>query len=132
MDYLATIDTELNTTADSPKSTTIKLTAGYLLGGFLYFPSGPAGKLHCVVKHGLHQILPVNNGENYALDDAVVKLHFGYMIDVPPYQLEVLTWNESVTYSHTLTICIALDPLVKQTRKRKGVNLLSRIFGGNS
>jgi len=130
MDYVAHITTEITYSEDSPKSTILELTAGFLLGGFLYFPSGPAGMLHCIMKRGLHQILPANQGASYAIDDAVVPLHLGFMLGEKPYQIEVLTWNDSETYSHTLTLCIFLDPLVKQVVKKKGTSLLSRIFGG--
>ena len=129
MDYIAHIDTGTKYSEDSPKSTTLELTSGFLMGGFVYFPSGPAGLLHCIVRRGLHQILPANEGANYAIDDAVVPLHLNYMLDTRPYELEVLTWNDSETYSHTLTICVFLDPYIKEIIKKKEGSLLSRILG---
>jgi len=129
MDYLRHITTEHSTyTEAAPKQTVMLITKGRIVGGWLFFPSGPAGTLHVVVRRGIHQVFPVDPGNSYALDDCVIPLFGGVEITQPPLQLEIITWNTSTTYNHTLTLCLFLDPF-SDPRTRK--NWLSRILGKN-
>lgn len=114
MDFIYKINTPPNTSADDPKITIAKLTRGRLIGGFLYFPSGPAGTLNCLAKIGVHQIFPFNVGQAYALDDCVTPMHFGFDLLEPPFQIDLITWNTSTLYTHTLTVGLFLDPLEKK------------------
>jgi len=111
MDYAWKIDTPHSKYDEAaPMLTTLQLTGGRLVRGFLYFPSGPAGLLHLVVLRGLNQIIPAEKGSNYALDDCVVPLLPDLDLDQPPYTLDALTWNESTEHNHTLTLSLSLDP----------------------
>ena len=110
MDFIYKITTPKAGTAGNPKTTIARLTRGRLTGGFLYFPAGPAGTLHFLAKRGVHQILPFNVGQSYALDDCVVPLNFALTLAEPPFQIDLITWNTSVLYEHTLTVAIFLDP----------------------
>ena len=114
MDFVYKIDTPANTSIDDPKITIAKLTRGRLVGGFLYFPSGPAGTLHFLARTGVHVLLPFNVGQSYALDDCVIPIHFGIDLPEPPYQVDLITWNTSTLYSHTLTVGLFLDPKKEQ------------------
>lgn len=129
MDYVSKIDTETTYSEEGPKKTIIRMTRGLLKGGFLYYPSGAAGLLHCVVTRGPRQLLPANRGSSYALDDCVVPLDISTYLYQPPYDIEVLTWNDSTSYSHSLTIGLFLDPFQKELPVRKAGTLLSRLFG---
>lgn len=114
MDYVARITTEHSLyTASAPKTTLLHLTEGTLVGGWIYFPPGPAGLLHTLLKVALHQIAPINKGEDYAMDDVLVPINL--QIDVSETQnvLEIMTWNESTLYDHTLTVALYLDPAQK-------------------
>jgi hypothetical protein len=113
MDILQYISTPLTTTESNPLKTTIKLTRGRLSGGALYFPSGPAGKLHFVALIGVHQIIPFNAGQNFRLDDCVVPLSLGFDLLEPPYELDCITWNDSTLYAHVLTLVLHLDPMIE-------------------
>ena len=110
MDFVQYISTPANTTEAAPLITRLKLTKGRLTGGFIYFPYGPAGTLHILARIGIHQILPFNTGQNYRLDDAVIPLHLRIDLSHPPYEIELVTWNDSTTFAHALTICFFLDP----------------------
>ena len=110
MDFLKYISTPANTTEAAPSVATLKLTKGRLTGGFIYFPYGPAGTLHFLARVGIHQILPFNTGENYRLDDAVVPLHLRINLVHPPYEIQLVTWNDSTSFAHALTVCFFLDP----------------------
>lgn len=110
MDFLAYISTPKSTDAASPKITLLHLTKGRLAGGLLFFPSGPAGTLHFLARLGLHQILPSNQGENYRLDDCVFPFSLGIDLVEPPYVVECVTWNDSNSRAHVLSVCFFLEP----------------------
>ena len=110
MDFIQYITTPIGKTEAAPLITTIKLTRGRLIGGFVFFPSGPAGKLHLIARIGIHQIVPFNTGQNYRLDDCTVPLSFGIDLLEPPYEVDIVTWNDSTEYAHVLTVGFSLDP----------------------
>lgn len=110
MDFSLTISTPMNTTEANPLCTPLKLTEGRLCAAHLYFPPGPAGKLHFIATFGIHQIIPFNTGESIALDDCVLPLSLGFDLIEPPFLLTCKTWNTSTLYDHTLFITVTLDP----------------------
>lgn len=114
MDIVQYINTLKNTTEDNALVTTIKLTRGRLTGGLIYFPSGPAGKLHFLARIGVHQIIPFNTGQNLRLDDCVTPLSIGIDLLEPPYELDCLTWNDSTLYDHALTLVLYLQPITAE------------------
>lgn len=112
IDFLKYISTPWQNGEDNPLITPVKLTKGRLTGGLLFFPSGPAGKLHFLARVALHQILPFNTGENYRLDDCVVPFHLAIDLHQPPYEIDCITWNDSTQYPHVLTVCFFLQPSI--------------------
>ena len=127
MDFIQYINTPKNTSANSPLSTSIKLTRGRLSGGFLFFPSGPAGKLHFLARIGIHQIIPFNSDENIRLDDCVVPISLGIDLLEPPYIVECITWNESTEYDHAMTVCFSL---YSKGKKRYDLQEIINEFAG--
>lgn len=113
MDFLKYISTPANTPESDPLVTTLKLTKGRLSGGFIFFPTGPAGLLHFRAQIGAHQIIPFTPGENYRLNDCVVPFHLKIDLPQPPYKIDCITWNDSTEYSHALTVCFFLTHLGK-------------------
>lgn len=124
MDFVKYISTPKNTAEADAKTTTIKLTRGRLTGGFLFFPSGPAGKLHMLARIGIHQLIPFNSGEAYHLDDCMVPFHIGINLSTPPFEIEIVTWNTSTDYDHALTVGFYLTP---KSRRNKEINALSAL-----
>jgi len=116
MDFLKYISTPANTKETAPLSTILRLTKGRLTGGFIYFPTGPAGLLHFKAQIGVHQIVPFNTGEDYSLDGCLAPFHIKIDLLQPPFYVECITWNESTTYDHALTVCFFLDPLKRKDR----------------
>ena len=112
MDVLQYISTPKETTEANPLLTTIRLTRGRLAGGSLYFPSGPAGKLHFLARIGEHQIIPFNTGQNFRLHDCVIPLSLGFDLLEPPFELICQTWNDSTEYAHALTLVLHLEPMI--------------------
>jgi len=120
MDFLQYISTPPGHTEASPLKTPVTLTAGRLVGGFLYFPRGPAGLLHFIAKIGEHQILPYNTGQNYRLNGAKANFHLKIDLEQPPYIIDCLTWNDSTSLSHACTVVFFLEPS-KKLRNVKAV-----------
>lgn len=130
MDILQYISTPSNTLEADPLQTTVKLTRGRLTGGSLYFPSGPAGKLHFLARIGVHQIIPFNTGQNIRLDDAVLQLSLGIDLLEPPYELDCVTWNDSTLYAHVLTLVLHLEPMIDKENDIKSLINKFWFYGG--
>jgi hypothetical protein len=116
VDFVQYISTPANTTEAEPLVTTLKLTRGRLTGGSVYFPSGPAGTLHVLLKIAGHQIVPFNRGQNLRLNDCVFPLSIGIDLLEPPYQVDIVTWNDSTLYAHALTVCLQLQPRARKNQ----------------
>lgn len=127
MDFVQYINTPVGRNKHNPLTTTVKLTKGRLTGGFLFFPSGPAGMLHFTARIGVHQIIPFNRNESIQLDDCVVPLSFGIDLLEPPYIVECITWNESTEYDHALSVCFSLEP---KGKKKYDIKTLANEFAG--
>ena len=132
MDILQYISTPKETSEANPLTTTIKLTRGRLTGGSIYFPSGPAGKLHFIARIGLHQIIPFNTGQNIALDDCVIPLSIGIDLLEPPFELNCETWNESILYAHVLTLVLYLEPMLDEEHDIKTLINKFWFYGGST
>jgi hypothetical protein len=130
MDILQYISTPANTTEASPLVTKIKLTRGRLTGGSLYFPSGPAGKLHFLARIGVHQIIPFNASQNVRLDDAVLPLSLGIDLLEPPFELDCETWNDSTLYAHVLTLVLHIEPMIDKENDLKSLINKFWFYGG--
>lgn len=130
MDILQYISTPVGKTESNPLLTTVRLTLGRLTGGSLYFPSGPAGKLHFVARIGVHQIIPFNTGQNIRLDDCVFPLSLGFDIIEPPFELVCETWNDSTLYDHVLTLVLYLEPMLDKDHDIKTLINKFWFYGG--
>jgi hypothetical protein len=132
MDIAQYISTPANTPETTPLITTVKLTWGRLTGGYLYFPYGPAGKLHFVARIGIHQIIPFNTGQNFRLDDAVMPLSLGFDLTEPPFEIQCATWNDSVDNDHALTLVLAIDPTLNKDQDIKSLINKFWFYGGQT
>lgn len=130
MDILQYISTPKNTLEADPLTTIIKLTRGRLTGGTVYFPSGPAGKLHFIALIGIHQIIPFNTGQNLRLDDCVFPLSLGIDLLEPPFELICETWNDSTLYDHALTLVLNIEPMLDKDHDIKTLINKFWFYGG--
>ncbi len=130
MDILQYISTPVGKTEADPLLTTVKLTKGRLTGGSLYFPSGPAGKLHFIARIGVHQIIPFNTGQNLRLDDCVFPLSLGIDLLEPPFELICETWNDSTQYAHALTLVLNIEPMLDEDHDIKTLINKFWFYGG--
>ena len=130
MDIVQYISTPKNTPETTPLLTTIKLTRGRLTGGSIYFPSGPAGKLHFLARIGIHQIIPFNTGQNLRLDDCVFPFSLGFDLLEPPFVLDCETWNDSTLYDHALTLVLNIEPMLDADHDIKSLINKFWFYGG--
>lgn len=130
MDFIAYISTPKDTLETDPLISHLRLTKGRITGGTLFFPPGPAGTLHLIARMGEHQIIPFNTGQNYLLDDVTIDLNINLDLSQPPYVLDIITWNDSTSYPHVLTLTLFMDPW-KPLRKHKSITqkLLDQVKG---
>jgi len=110
MIYVFDITTPANTLSSTPKKTVMKLAKGTTYKVEFLFPPGPVGLLHVQVFDALHQVWPSNPGADFSSDSETISFDDQYELDEPPYELQVLTWNEDDTYEHRATIRIGLNP----------------------
>ena len=130
MDIVQYISTPKNTTENDPLVTTIKLTKGRLTGGSIYFPSGPAGKLHFLARMGVHQVIPFNTGQSLRLDDCVFPFSLGFDLVEPPFELDCETWNDSTLYDHALTLVLNIEPMLDKEHDIKTLINKFWFYGG--
>jgi len=130
VDFVKYISTAIGRDASDPVTTTIKLTRGRLTGGFLFFPSGPAGKLHFQARIGVHQLIPFNSDESYHMDDCMVPFHLGIDLMTPPYEIDCVTWNTSEDYAHALTVGFFLTPMSRKNREISALHALETLCEG--
>lgn len=130
MDFIKYISTSKRTDEDEAEYTVIKLTRGRLTGGFLFFPSGPAGLLHFQARIGVHQLIPFNAGESYHLDDCMVPFHLRIDLITPPYEITCKTWNQSQLYAHALTVGFYLTPKSRRNREISMLHALETLCEG--
>jgi hypothetical protein len=130
MDILQYISTPKETDESDPLTTIIKLTRGRLVGASIYFPPGPAGKLHFLARIGLHQIIPFNTGQNIRLDDCVLPLSLGVDLLEPPFELICETWNDSTLYAHALTLVLHIEPMLDKDHDIKTLINKFWFYGG--
>jgi len=128
MDYYKKITTPEATTETNPLVSQFKVTKGYIRGGFLYFPPGSAGLLHVSLSLGLHQILPANQGEYVRADNRVLPIDFFQLIDQPPLEITITTWNESTTYEHSVDICLFLHTKDYEEELKKKPGFFRKLF----
>jgi len=130
MDYITYVSTPKNTEEGSPLITAVRLSRGRLSGGFIFFPQGPSGYLHLIVKIGIHQILPYNTGQSYRLNNCIIPIHLDLDLFSPPYKINIITWNDSTEYDHALTVGLFLDPW-KRPRVKRGImgSMLEAVTG---
>jgi len=130
VDFIRYISTPLGTAEADPTITTIKLTRGRLSGGFVFFPSGPAGNLHFQARIGAHQLIPFNKAESYHMDDCMVPLHLDIDLLTPPYIIDCLTWNTSILYDHAMTVGFYLTPKSRRNNTISGMAALETLCEG--
>lgn len=114
-----------NTTRDSPVIRQMFMASGIITWFSVLFPPGCAGLAHCSILHQNHQIVPskavsrprvtatgatVDEFMDLSGDTFPIEWTDYYELYGVPYMLEIRCWNEDDTYSHQITVRIAILP----------------------
>lgn len=114
--YTFEITTSANTPSSAKEKTIARLERGVIKGFSLHFPPGCAGLVHCHINDALHQIWPTNPDMDIVGDTYLIKWDDEYILDQPPLQLEIYTYNEDTVYDHTIRVTFWLISLAGPPR----------------
>jgi len=124
-------ETPANTTETSPVKTKMKLTAGVIHYVEFMFPAGCVGLAHARVKHFGAPLWPRNIDGNLKGDNLVIRFSEVYELKPGNNTLELYTWNEDDTYSHTVTCRIGLlrkEELFPEINLADMIRMFFRLF----
>jgi len=108
--YQTRVTVPANTSEDAPKIVTWKLTKGVIVSASVGFPAGSAGLAHAKIRHEEAQLWPTNPAEDFSWDDHVFRFTTYFELYIEPYQLKLICWNTSTTYSHTILFTVNILP----------------------
>lgn len=127
------IVTDANTAATAMKHTVITLSPGVIHRVRVRIPPGQKGVCHCFINHHLHQLWPVNAGEDFHGDDESIDFQEFYEMGGLDTKLDVYTWNTSENYEHEMILQFGILPryivapfLVAQKIKKAFEGLLGK------
>lgn len=99
-----------NTESTSMQNTKIKIPYGILRWASIQFPSGCHGLAKIKVLLGSTTLWPRNTNGHISGDDAIIAIEEYQKIKSGSNVLDIYTWNEDVTYAHTLTLRFTILP----------------------
>lgn len=108
MIYPKTVVTPSNTPQGTPQRTVLKIAKGLVYFLELYYPSGSQGLLHVAIYDGGFQVWPTEHGSSFVGDDVHFFYDDLYIKEQPPFQFDILTWNDDDRYSHQVIVRIGL------------------------
>lgn len=104
------ITVETTHVAGAEKIHTIKIAHGIITWISVLFPAGCHGMVHCAIYHRDHQIAPSTEGYSIIGDDNPIEWTEYYEFYQVPYELKVKLWGVDCTYSHVITVRVAVLP----------------------
>jgi hypothetical protein len=103
-----------NTTKDNPQYDALGVTSGNIISLSIYFPWGCAGLVGVQILRNTYQLMPLTRGEWLIGNDIYIVSEYNFSIDVDPYELNVVSFNNDDTYNH--------HPIVSATIARYAVS----------
>ena len=107
-DFTFTIPTDA--TAAKPEVKEVNLTYGVIHRVTLFWPPGPHGQVHVIIKQYDHQVLPTNIDESFHYDNYPHVMEERIEMFEPPYSLKLVGWGVSCSYSHQVIVGIGILP----------------------
>lgn len=136
MYYDAKITIPANTPQNSPVIERLKLTKGIIHRAEVEFPEGCAGLAHVTICQAIHQVFPTNPDGDFNSDNFVIAWNDFLSLEVEPYEVQLLGWNEDDTYEHTITVRIGILPREILQPPAAEAGMIQRIyrlvFGGSA
>jgi len=97
-------------TKADPEIATLKIAHGIVTWVSVLFPTGCHQLVHCIILHHEHQIFPSTDGMTLTGDTFPIEWNEYYESYQPPYELKLKLWSEGASYSHTVTVRVAVLP----------------------
>jgi len=108
--FQASITIPKSTTKASPTTETLKIAHGIITKFMVRPRPGHASLAHLIIRHHEHQIAPSTEDMDLHGDAAPIDWEEYYESYQPPYELKLEGWNDSVTFSHTFDVFVAILP----------------------
>ena len=122
-----------NTTAEAPNWQKLKVCKGEIVQWIIFFDPEAANLLHVRVEYHGSSIMPFGGKDWMVAFFTDTPLTDSLMIDVPPYELDILAYNEDDSYNHEYYI----HPIIKTEKPVSPVSsgfdfksAWSNLFGG--
>lgn len=97
MIFSARIYTPPNTAESSPLTTALQMSEGLVYRLEVHFPDGNCGNHGMRVMRGAVQLWPTTVGEYFVGSGTVIAFDDLYLLEQPPYQFEIETFNIDTT-----------------------------------
>ena len=118
-------------TESSPKEDTIKIAHGVITFVSVFMPRGCHGLVYCKLKHHEHTIFPSTEGMFLMTDGYPLEWNEYYESYQPPYELKFVGWSYGCSYSHVVTVRVAVLPR-KAVLALAIVDAIKHVFGALS
>jgi len=125
MRYIFELTVPANTLAADPAQLEISLVKGKLEHVEIAFPPGPASMVHVIIKEGLLQVSPANQGGSHHWDHYTEIFSLNYPLTDNPSKLQLVGWSPDTKYSHIVTFRLDVAPKAKDDRSA----IMEFIFG---
>jgi len=106
--YYFEVETPANTGQGESKRTALPLNRGTITKVGFLFPTGCAGLLRARIRRFGRQVFPTSTGESFAGNGTLIEWMENYVLNEEPYSMELETWNDDDTFSHTLYVSIEI------------------------
>lgn len=104
-----TVTVPANTSANDSHREILHLTWGFIdYFAFWMYPES-VGLTHFVVNHLSRQLYPFDVDEDFSIPGQLMQYHPKTSLKKLPYDLEVVAWNEDVSYEHSIHIFIGVQ-----------------------
>jgi len=125
MYYETILTLPANTLQTDPVRQILPIHPGTIQHVEVLFPPGCAALAHVQVLYWCHQLWPSNPDSFFSGNGYPISYDEDLQIVDPPYELELVGWNEDDTYAHHPILRVQVVPLGGTTN-----DILSRIFLG--
>jgi len=117
-----------NTSKANRRKTVMKLTKGVITQVSWYWPPGTQRLGHATVERGINQIWPTNPEGTMTSDGELISFEEYYELKSKPYILNLYTWNEEDTYSHTFVLRFNLIRYEELPLRQGVAKIFERLF----
>ncbi len=94
------------TLATAPYTVVAEFFRPILAGGRVKFPDRCAGQVGLIIRDGGQQLVPATPGTWLVGNNEVIQFDGPFILEGPPYRLNLLGYNLDQTFPHTLQVAL--------------------------